>query len=185
VDLINEILTGKTKKYCSISNAKAHGLNLCLKYPSSWFERDGNRPHVLVKLRGSGKPEMVMLLIFNKKEIGITKKSASDFTEADLISLSKEAGGQYLSANRNLKIDGISAVYYDMYQKGQQLDKQFEIYYRNYILLYKDWFIQILCGVSNDDNNTFSIKNLKGYFESHKRLFDLIVNSTIIVNQWN
>ena len=183
-ELVKEILSSKTKKYCTKGNEKAFDLNLCIKYPQSWIEKEGNRPHILVKLRGTSKPEMVVVLIYvikSDKELAESKKI---FTIEGLKSLADESGMTYLSGNNDLKIDGLEASSYDVYYKTKQLDKAIELYSRNYVFLYKNYYIQIQCGITCDEDHTYNITNGKEYFESCLSLFELIVNSTTIVNQW-
>lgn len=183
-ELVQEILTSKTKKYCTKGNEKVSDLNLCIKYPQSWIEKEGNRPHVLVKLRGTSKPEMVMVLINvikSDKELAESKKI---FTIEGLKSFVNESGMTYLSGNNDLKIDGLKAASCDIYYKTKQLDKNIELYSRNYMFFYKNYFIQIQCGITCDNDNTYNITNGKEYFNSCLSLFELIVNSTTIVNQW-
>ena len=181
-ELVQEILESKTKKYCTKGNEKASDLNVCIKYPQSWIEKEGNRPHVLVKLRGTSKPEMVMIsIIKSDKELSEDEKV---FTIEGLKSIANESGMTYLSGNTNLKIDGLNAASYEVYLKGKQLNKTVEGYSINYIFFYKNYFIQIQCSISFDEDKTYNITNGKDYFKSCLTLFELIVNSTTIVNQW-
>ena len=183
--LVKEILDGKIKKYCTEGNDKAQGLKLCIKYPASWIERDGNRPHVLVKLRGNtGQPEMVVIVINQLEEDEVRQINISQLSYNDFVSMANEAGGTYLTSNNSLKIDGIPAASYDMHLISQQMDVQQESYSRNYIFIYDNYFVIIHCSVLNDANNSFKISDLNKYFESKKKLFDLIVNSVTIINQW-
>lgn len=181
-ELVQEILASKTKKYCTKGNEKASDLNLCIKYPQSWIEKEGNRPHVLVKLRGTSKPEMVMICIIKlEKELSEDEKA---FTIEGLKSLADEPSMTYLSGKIGLEIDGLKAASYDVYSKSKQLDKNIELYSRSYVFFYKNYYIQIQCSITCDDQNTYNISNGKEYFNSCLSLFELIVNSTTIVNQW-
>ncbi len=183
-EYVNEIYSGQTKKYSTKYNEKSHGLNLTIKYPQSWREIEGNRPHSLVKLNAPEKSNMVLILITELDEEMSQSDIKGYFADDYLKSIVVEIGGTYLSSNSNLKIDGLKAASYDYYLTNQQMSKSFTMYSRNYIFFYKRYYIQIQCSVGNDEDNTYKISNLNDYFNSYLQLFELIVNSTVIVNQW-
>jgi len=182
--LIQEILKGRTNRYCTTGDLKAKGLKMCIKYPSSWYEKEGNRPHILVKLRGNDSPALVVILVKEMDRPLTIQEVNVGVTTNDFLNMAAEMNGTLLSGNRNLLIDGIRAYSCDIYTTQRQLNYNIEFYYRVYSLFYEQYFIQITCGVSKDMHGIIDIPDLKSYFEKHKVLFDLIANSVIIVNQW-
>lgn len=179
---LQEILTGKTSTYITSNNPKSRGIDLSMKYPSSWMEKEGNRPHVLVKMREWAHSEMVMLLIFPLDEQGGLAEKSID---RDMLQEFADGSGakKILGIQSNINIDGISSGIVDLYTESNQLDGMVGMYTRSYIMIYNNSIIQIQCGVT-DKLADKSNQELADSFENSLILFKAIVNSVVIKNQW-
>lgn len=89
-------------------SGKSVGLKIMIKYPCSWSQADGDRPHVLKKFSyklGSGKTLAQSLTIIQLATEPSKQEIAETFTLAGLKELVSTTGT--FVSGRKVKIDGI------------------------------------------------------------------------------
>ena len=62
---VRSFIDGQQKKYKTIDNPKANGLNLIIAYPEDWLPKEGNGPHIVQKFvseNGRGTENVSILI---------------------------------------------------------------------------------------------------------------------------
>lgn len=176
--LTRDLVTGRAMTYNSLNHPKAHGLEISLKYPNSWTLREGNRPHILAKIREAGHGEMIMISVYPLEELDLNSLDVNDYISSYIID-----GAEVFDYKYNQLIDGISAASIDLFMQGKQLDVTGGIYMRIYALIYDDCMVQVQFSVMSPSPLS-SKSNIIESFKNCELLFKAIANSIVIHNQW-
>ncbi|RTQ52316.1 hypothetical protein EJV47_04650 [Hymenobacter gummosus] len=175
-----EYAQGKKTTYVGDGTGKCLGLKFTLRYPAAWNATDGNRPHIVQKfMNGNG----TMALVIIKDLRGVATKADMDQVLSSSSDLSDFTPGTFLSAQRNLTIDGEKA-YAIEYSQRQTSATGMTIYQHGiqYMLFYDHYMITIMCATGGEESNQ---AEFDAQFERNRPFFGLIASSLVLTSKWN
>lgn len=175
-----EYFNGNINRYCTDGLGKSLGLKICFNYPSKWSINEGNRPHVVKKFVCVETSEVVLFMINQLDHIYTQSEIQRELSENSLRLVGNDLG-TYISHDNNLRIDGLKAasVTYKTYETRGSI--KLMLYNVTYIFFYKDKYVTFMFGNSSSNSET----ELKRNFEKNKILYQLIINSIVVNNQWD
>lgn len=181
-----ELISEEQSEYRTAGHAKAQGLDLSLKYPSSWRSEEGIRPHIVQKFTGqaiSGITPFCMIIV---QELPAW---ASLFMQGEVMDevLSENIrdmvppGADVLDSGLT-KLDGEAGAWLKYYYAQERAGMNVGMYSLQYILFYRGTMIAIQCSVGGvaDEKDL-----LEDAFLSHLPLFQSIGNSIVLHDKWN
>jgi ethanolamine utilization microcompartment shell protein EutS len=178
---ITEFQSGKVSKYSTFGLGKSNGLKLHIKYPQSWKSYDGERPHVVKKFVQPDDYTLLNVLI-NKLQEPLSKTEIEEIFSVEGLKTLLPENSNYLSSNLNLRIEGLKAGSVDYKTTALRMNRQFNTYARNYVVIYNEYVVMIQFMVMNKEGE--SDVSVKSRFVTLKPLFDQIFNSVVIDNVW-
>ena len=185
-DTTKEYMIEKDKLFRFTGTTELGKIKFSIRYPSTWDARESDMPHVIQKFIASaleGKPSYSVTIkrnagtdTFSKKDIEIAYQNLQNFLPpgATIISTRTDI---YLQDERAASID------YIMTTKGENTitHEDVQIYMNVYSILWKNYLIQITCGVSQKKIDKQQLIKL---FMRYKSFFESAVNSFILVSKW-
>lgn len=178
---VKEFNSGVIKKYSTKGETKSNGIDLIIKYPSSWKSIEGERPHVLRKFVQQGSYVLATLII---SPLGqhLSKDEASEALNTDGLKAIVPPNGFYVSSNSNLRIEGLKAGSIEYLLTSKRVNREFHAEIFSYIFFYKSCLIQLQFMVVDKPNE--SSESLLDRYNSVKPLFAQMFNSIVINNIW-
>lgn len=178
---VNKFNSGALTKYSTKGETKSKGLDLIIKYPSSWKSLEGERPHVLRKFVQPGS-YVLAILIINPLEDNVNQEEANNTLSKSGLTALVPKDGIYVSSNSNLRIEGIKAGSIEYLYSARRGDRDFHSKVFSYIFFYKNYLIQLQFMVTNKINE--SSESVLRRYNSVKPLFAQMFNSIVINNIW-
>lgn len=187
VDMFVSSLMAETKAvYSTSGNAKARGLNITIKYPSSWNAKEGARPHIVQNFTGELVGGVIPICVVAVYELPNTMKLLIDQGDSEKL-LSGGASdlippnAKYLDG-ASTKIDGQPAVWVKYYCEIERAGQRAHAYSLQFVTYYKGNMVILMCGLSSFDD---SVEILRDAFDTYLPLFLKIANGIVIEDKWN
>jgi hypothetical protein len=176
-DLISEVQS----EYRTAGHKKAQGLDVSLKYPSSWRSEEGIRPHIVQKFTGksvSGITPSCMIIVQELPawaSLLMQGEVLDDVLSEDMKDM-VPSGADVLDSGLT-KVGGESGAWLKYYYAQEQAGMKLEMYFLQYILFYRGKMIAIQCSVGGVADQR---ELLEDAFLSHLPLFQSIGNSIVL-----
>ena len=196
-----EFSRGYKNKYLSTGNeAKSKGVKIKFYFPASWLQEEGERPNVLFKAtsqNGDGQTSMVIIIRDFKKEAN------GQLSPADLEQLTSIEGNRGLantafdeksmkemfldsgienpafSSYKRVEVDGNPGAKINISGVKKRLEFEVPLEISSYCIICKNYLISVTFSSSGD-----SQEQAKSEFDKNQVLFNLIMNSVIIMNKY-
>ncbi len=174
---VDEFNSNKVAKYSTKGEEKCKGLDLNIKYPSSWKSLEGERPHAVRKFVQSRNFVLAMILINTQKSNFTQTEIDNSLSKSGLIS-QLPLNSTYISSNSNLKIDGLKAGSIEYNNSTQKEDRKYYSKLFTYVFFYKKYFINLQFMIINKIDEP--IETLTKRYNALKPLFSLMFNTIVI-----
>jgi len=165
------------------NHSKANGLDISIKYPSSWKAKESSRPHIVQTFSGQYDgtiAPMCSIAVFEMPEF----VSSILNTEESLESIATQ-----LIPENSVFIDGgetdfgiVPSVWIKSYMEGQRAGANFGMFSLGYYLFYNNKMFTLQCAVTGVPEERILVEDL---FKSYLPVFQSIGNSIVINDVWN
>jgi hypothetical protein len=176
---------GEQTEYSLKGHAKAHGLDISLKYPASWRAKEGIRPHVVQKFTGSdmGNISTSCMITIQKlpvwASIFLEGKSGQEVLSEALHEM-VPPNATFLDGGKT-KLDGEPGAWLKYYYEGEQAGLTVGMYSLQYVLFYGGRMLAIQCSVAGRSDDKALLQDA---FQSYLPVFQMIGNSVVIHDKW-
>lgn len=178
---LKEFNSGEINEFLSNGQGKSQGLKIHFKYPKSWKSIDGEHPHVIKKFSQSDNYAIAIILV-NKQKEEFSQSEINEILTLEGLKSMIPSSGTFISANSNLKIEGLKAGSIEFFNSGQRIDREFHSFNLFYVFIYDQYLISIQFMVINKIGE--SKQSLNERYKKIGPLFHLMFNSIIIDNIW-
>lgn len=176
---------GKVSTFSTKGHEKSHGIDITMKYPSTWMAKEGDRPHVLQKFvsengRGTTLAVIGVQSIPNSTGADFTEVEIKEYFESDdLKDILPEAA--ILTKKTVTRLEGLPAVMLESYMKQERLGVSVTLHTMTVIFFWHQELVQITfsTGTSGDDVD----KSARAYAEC-RPLFMSMAFSVVLNNKW-
>lgn len=169
---------GAYTKFFSDGSGNSSGFKFSFKYPSTWKEKEADRPNIAAKVLGDNLACMVEI---HKYEEKISEEDMKYCYEGglvkDLFNVSK-----LTSNDPNQKIDGQRAGCAEFTIVQERLDQKLELKALMYTLVYEEYVVILSFITSIGPNDKVSSQTK---YDNYKPLFKLIANSFVLLSKWD
>lgn len=177
-----EISDGYFYEYFTNQSIKSEGLNIKIKYPKSWVNKEGDRPHVIQKFiskHGDGL-ELVSIMI-EKMDFTPTKEEIESILLENNLKTQLPENSKLISINSNLKIDNLNAASITFYCEYQQMNLNIGMITESYYFIYKNYQISLMFYIGSNSND---YKDIFNRYLKYKNTAYLIANSIVILSKY-
>lgn len=197
-----EFSRGYRNKYFSTGNEiKSKGIKIKFELPATWIQKEGERPNILFKAiskNGDGLTSLVINIRDLRKELDgqISREEIDQLFSyegnrkfADMALDEKSVKEIFISSGiKNLKfseykrveIDGNPAAKVNISGIKTRLEFEIPLEMSNYLIVCKNFIVDVTFASSGN-----SQEEAKSEFNKNKLLFDLIMNTLIILNKYD
>lgn len=197
-----EFSRGYRNKYISTGNEiKSKGIKIKFEFPATWLQKEGERPNILFKAisrNGDGPTSLIINIRDLKKELnGQLSKDELDqlFSQegnrkfADVALDEKSVEEMFVDSGiKNLKfsdykrveIDGNPGAKINISGLKKKLEFEVPLEMSNYLIICKNYLVDATFSSSG-----VSQEEAKSEFSKNKLLFNLILNTLIILNKYD
>lgn len=197
-----EFSRGYRNKYLSTGNEiKSKGIKIKFEFPVTWLQKEGERPNILFKTisqNGDGPTSLVINIRDFKKELDgqLSKEELNQFFSqegnrkfADMALDEKSVKEMFTDSGiKNLKfseykrveIDGNPAAKINISGIKTRLEFEIPLEMSNYLIICKNFIVDATFSSSG-----VSQEEAKSEFNKNKLLFNLIMNTLIILNKYD
>lgn len=183
---VKEVLSAEKTTFSTLGHTKSQGLNISLKYPSTWVAREGQRPHIVQKFTGASTGSIVpgcMVIIQELPSIGkifLDGQMAEEiFSEGvkDYI----PPGAVYIDGGTT-KIDAEPGAWVKYYFEQDTSGVKVGMYSLQYMLFYKGSMFALQCSIAGSASEKIILEDA---FSSYLPVFQNIGSSIYIPDKWN
>lgn len=179
---LKAILQSEFVKYSTEGHPKASGVNLSISYPASWRKEEGERPHIVQKFMGDSIGGVTAMVMLQVQPIPGLKGGG----EAELAQFIEEAkrtlpeGFQYLDSGKT-KVDGLPAVWIKHISHQERAGASITAMMFDLYFIVNNQLVVVQSYVGGLSKDALIIKDA---FERHLVLFTKIVNSVVVLNNY-
>jgi hypothetical protein len=177
-NLVGEFLDGYKQQYQTDGSGKAQGIKLKIKIPSSWREKEGERPHILrkwVNENGTGL-SMILLEIRDADGYNPSKNEVERFVTSGEIMTMLPEGAKFVASGK-FNIEMQTGFWIEM----SMLAERAEVEILQNILRYQFFFngkaIALSCHTAGTKENK---KNVEDVFKRTRPLCQQVLNSLVL-----
>jgi hypothetical protein len=185
IDLaIEELLAGQQTEFSLNGHAKAHGLGISLKYPSSWRAEEDVRAHVVQSIAGSdagGISPSCVILVQELPSWAVLFLEGETGTEVIKGALREmlPPNASFLVGGR-IKLAGEPGAWFKYYFEEERSGLTFGMYAIRHVLFYGGRMLVVQCSVDALQDRGM----LEDAFTSYSPVFQKIANSILIHDKW-
>ncbi len=180
---IKNFANGNIKTFNSKGHLKAKGLEFSIKYLDNWKVQEANRPNIVQKFLTTYDKLIIEYSVLVKKMDYIPSQKEKNEIFNNLEEMIPK-GGKFLGSNNKLFIDGEKAgsIEYQYSRSAEQNIGNYNVSISSiiYVILYKDYMIQISGALINSTNHPDEAL----YFKQYKPLFQVVAGSFVIDDKW-
>lgn len=180
----NEMVDGFYNRYSSLGHNKAKGIEVNLKIPKSWAEKEAERPNIVrkwINQNGSGHSSIMLFV----KDAGGLNPSLNDikdmYNNGEMSDIANDDGMETVDPGYPIVLDRQNGFYFKAKTSQQYMNMHFYAIFDQYLVFYNGKSIAVMCGT------TVEISNKDQADEANKKMAPLcksVANSIIFPQQY-
>ena len=179
---VRAFIDGQQKKYKTIDNPKANGLNLIIAYPEDWMPKEGNGPHIVQKFvseNGRGTENVSILIKDTQLDPPTIAEMEEAFNPSNLKHFAPE--NAKIIKMESSKVEGLPCGIIEYTVEGERLSFKETFHCLTVVFAYKSQIVSICFTVFNTPT---SEKSLDEHFETFRPLFLAMAITISLPDKW-